>query len=838
LGLQFAHEHGLVHRDVKPSNLILARDGRVKVLDLGLARFSVEPIAEEVTHTGQMMGTADYVAPEQVEDSRIVDIRADIYSLGCTLYRLLAGHAPYAGPESRGILDKLHAHVHRAVPAITQFVPGLPAELATILDRMLAKRPEDRFDTPADVARALEPWSAGADTAALIAQAERAVASPQERSRASGVADSSGSRPAQAAAGRERRRARPWIVAGVLLCMMAASFAAGVIITIYRDGRLTRLDVPEGSDVRISPDGDVDVTLPSVSTSVVEAAPTDSHAIQGVWQVTAMAHGGRELSPDELANSRFSFDQSRFTWRRGTGPPISGTFELDPVADPKTIRLTFPGDSPDAAYGLYLLEGDRLWLLLGEPGGERPTIWIDPTRSRQFARMELRRSDEPLPTAEELAAAQAEADALASQTLNRLKTIGVAMHMFHDQHHSLPHAVCIGPDGETPHSWRVALLPFLGHQELYDQYRRDEPWDSPHNLRLLELMPDVYRAPGASESSTETSVFALVGPETVFPAPSSASRFATITDGTSPTILLVRAKRAVPWTKPEDIAYSAEQPLPALGGYYENGFHAIFVDGSVRFLPSSLDEPTVRALISRAGGEPVSLPPVVTPRPVRDDVESVELSRDDGFPPPAATPKMTGVHFLIAPVRRPSATAPSEPDSNAILAPRTTISEAEAEWHIQHLQQHGPDRGPPGSAGYHQFSYQWFEMAQPLPDQGLVTAEYRDKSYVLLSTRMEDVLDRRGGGPAWGVEEVKFARDDFGHPSIAIQLDHAGGEALSTLTRNHLGDHLAILAGNRVLAAPRVITTVGRSLTITGAFTDEQVRQMFQLLAPAKDDDE
>ena len=109
-----------------------------------------------MTGTGQAMGTADYMAPEQASDSRTVDIRADIYSLGCTLYKLLSGRAPFSGPEYRGTLDKLNAHVHQPPPPIRQFVPDVPEELAAILDRMLAKDPADRFATPAEVA---EAWS-------------------------------------------------------------------------------------------------------------------------------------------------------------------------------------------------------------------------------------------------------------------------------------------------------------------------------------------------------------------------------------------------------------------------------------------------------------------------------------------------------------------------------------------------------------------------------------------------------------------------------------------------------------------------------------------------------
>ena len=92
-----------------------------------------------MTGTGQAMGTADYMAPEQASDSRTVDIRADIYGLGCTLFKLLTGHAPYSGPKYRTTLDKMNAHVNEPVPSVRQFVPEVPEALAVILNRMLAK---------------------------------------------------------------------------------------------------------------------------------------------------------------------------------------------------------------------------------------------------------------------------------------------------------------------------------------------------------------------------------------------------------------------------------------------------------------------------------------------------------------------------------------------------------------------------------------------------------------------------------------------------------------------------------------------------------------------------
>ena len=134
-----------------------------------------------MTATGQAMGTADYMAPEQASDSRAVDIRADIYSLGCTLYKLLTGRAPFSGPEYRTTFDKMNAHVHAPPPPIRHFAPAVPEGLAAIVDRMLAKNPADRFATPAEVAEALAPFCTGADLPALLKRAAIKSPSPSGR---------------------------------------------------------------------------------------------------------------------------------------------------------------------------------------------------------------------------------------------------------------------------------------------------------------------------------------------------------------------------------------------------------------------------------------------------------------------------------------------------------------------------------------------------------------------------------------------------------------------------------------------------------------------------------
>jgi serine/threonine protein kinase len=117
--LQHAHQHGLVHRDIKPSNLLLTSSGEVKLLDLGLARFYGEQsISEVLTATGAVMGTPDYMAPEQSFEPKSVDIRADLYGLGCTLYKLLVGRPPFEGPEYGTLAQKLLAHAQVPVPPI------------------------------------------------------------------------------------------------------------------------------------------------------------------------------------------------------------------------------------------------------------------------------------------------------------------------------------------------------------------------------------------------------------------------------------------------------------------------------------------------------------------------------------------------------------------------------------------------------------------------------------------------------------------------------------------------------------------------------------------------
>ena len=153
-GLEFAHRHGVVHRDIKPANLLLSHEGAIKILDLGLARFddAIGKTAEGLTTSGSVMGTVDYMSPEQAEDTRHADARSDIYSLGCSFFALLANRIPF---PAETVMKRLLAHRETPLPNLKSLRDDVPDELIAIVGRMLAKQPKDRFQTMAEVEAAL-----------------------------------------------------------------------------------------------------------------------------------------------------------------------------------------------------------------------------------------------------------------------------------------------------------------------------------------------------------------------------------------------------------------------------------------------------------------------------------------------------------------------------------------------------------------------------------------------------------------------------------------------------------------------------------------------------------
>ena len=175
--LAHADARGVVHRDIKPSNVLITPEGRVKLIDMGLARLrNADPAGADLTPSGVTLGTFDYISPEQARDPRNADIRSDIYSLGCTLFFMLAGQPPF--PEGT-VLQKLLQHQGDEPPDVRQFRPDLPEELSRVLRKMMAKDPRHRYASSAELA---------VDLLALAEQIGLRPMSPDEP----GLADAAG----------------------------------------------------------------------------------------------------------------------------------------------------------------------------------------------------------------------------------------------------------------------------------------------------------------------------------------------------------------------------------------------------------------------------------------------------------------------------------------------------------------------------------------------------------------------------------------------------------------------------------------------------------------------
>jgi hypothetical protein len=197
---------------------------------------------------------------------------------------------------------------------------------------------------------------------------------------------------------------------------------------------------------------------------------------------------------------------------------------------------------------------------------------------------------------------------------NNLKGLALAMHNYEKEFGHLPPAAITAKDGKPLLSWRVALLRQLpiGENDLYREFKLDEPWDSEHNKKLIARMPTWYEPPvkpaGWQPNTTFYQVF--TGQQTLFPPRGTWSLpMVEASDGTANTLLIVEAFEAVPWTKPADLPYDPARPLPQLGGIFPGGFQAVMADGrTARFLPKDIPPATLRALITPNGGENVTPP--------------------------------------------------------------------------------------------------------------------------------------------------------------------------------------------------------------------------------------
>lgn len=192
-----------------------------------------------------------------------------------------------------------------------------------------------------------------------------------------------------------------------------------------------------------------------------------------------------------------------------------------------------------------------------------------------------------------------------AQCVNNLKQMALAMHNYHAANNTFPAQAITDKDGKPLLSWRVAILPYLEQQDLYNKFKLDEPWDSEHNKALIKEMPQVFACPTRLNLAPGATVYCgFVGKGALWDEGKGTS-LQNITDGSSNTIALVEAKDGVQWTKPGDLPFDPEKgkaPFGA-GSDHPGGFNAAFADGSVRFIKMSIDANVLKALITRAGGE-------------------------------------------------------------------------------------------------------------------------------------------------------------------------------------------------------------------------------------------
>jgi WD40 repeat protein len=274
----------MVHRDIKPHNLMLTPGGRVKILDFGLSRFATEATSgAAVTAAGMVMGTVDYIAPEQADNAHQADIRSDIYSLGCTLYHLLAGQVPFPAGTP---IQKVMAHVEKTAQPLTELRHDLPGELMAVVGRMLAKKPDNRYQTPAEVALALEPFTLATDSAA------RPGLQP--------LAQNTDGRTAVLERKPERvsRRRKVVIATAITTCITAVLLAGGIYRIATDKGELVIQTDNDDAEVTVKKNGEV---VKIIDTKTGKHLTLNS----GEYDLTLQGDpNGLSLSPDKMTIKR------------------------------------------------------------------------------------------------------------------------------------------------------------------------------------------------------------------------------------------------------------------------------------------------------------------------------------------------------------------------------------------------------------------------------------------------------------------------------------------------------------------------------------------------------
>lgn len=303
-----------------------------------------------------------------------------------------------------------------------------------------------------------------------------------------------------------------------------------------------------------------------------------------------------------------------------------GEFSLNASTTPKQIDFgIYRGKELLNAQGIYEMDGDSLKICFGQT---RPTKFKIATGTdhrlivfhKQAVVAQANSKEATQPDSTQEAAASPPETELTVKSRNNVKTIMLALHIYHEKHGTFPPAALYGKNntgGKFPHSWRVALLPYIDQQKLYDSYHFDEPWDSPANMDVMAKMPAQYRAPGEERKNLHTSYVVLVGNlvdnnsepaklQSMFSSKQGV-KMPMIRDGLSNTLAIAEVKldgkQAIQWTEPKDLTYDPAGELPKLGGLYPDGFYIGAADGAALFINSNTKPTTIKAMVSPAGSD-------------------------------------------------------------------------------------------------------------------------------------------------------------------------------------------------------------------------------------------
>jgi uncharacterized protein (TIGR03067 family) len=348
---------------------------------------------------------------------------------------------------------------------------------------------------------------------------------------------------------------------------------------------------------------------------------SDKQLFQGKWEVFSAEKGGEKLPDEILKGIKLTVKGDKIEVEI-LGETKEGTFKLDTTKNPRHIDLTVEDKT---LKGIYEFGKDKTLKVCAaiDENTPRPKSFKAEEQSLLviFRRPAPEKKDEkkgdgnkegarPRQGDGALEAAECSQEAgVRAASANNLKQIGLAMHGYHDANRSFPPAAILSRDGKPLLSWRVAILPYLDQGLLFRQFKLDEPWDSPHNKKLLAQMPKVFAPPVVGESDLPHVTYYRVftGPGTIFEG-TRGLRLTAITDGTANTILAVEAGEPVPWTKPDELPFDAKKAtLPKLGGLTRDAFNVLMADGSIRQIRRNFDARIFRLAITRADGTPIDL---------------------------------------------------------------------------------------------------------------------------------------------------------------------------------------------------------------------------------------